>query len=87
MVESRETTETQESSEKPKRDYKKVKTIGRGAFGTASLVKSESRNKYCVIKTIDMASMSSKDKKAVLQEAELLKAQDHPNIIQFIEVF
>ena len=36
---------------------------------------------------IDIARMSEREKKETLQEARLLEAFNHPNIVTFIEVF
>ena len=41
----------------------------------------------CVMKMIDIHKMSEKEKKEVVQEAKLLEALNHPNIVLFIEVY
>ena len=41
----------------------------------------------CVMKKIDIRGMSKEEKDQVLQEANLLEALSHPNIVNFIEVF
>jgi NIMA (never in mitosis gene a)-related kinase 1/4/5 len=39
------------------------------------------------MKTINIKAMSEKEKKEVIQEARLLEALDHPNIVKFIDVY
>lgn len=41
----------------------------------------------CVMKQIDIGKLSDTEKKEVLQEARLLEALRHPNIVRFIEVY
>lgn len=67
--------------------YKKIKTLGSGAFGTAVLVKVESSNEYAVIKNIDIEAMSESEKKDTMKEAHVLRILCHPNIIRFREVY
>ena len=85
--ESSEISTSSEHKSKQGSSYKKVKTLGKGAFGTAFLVKHRNTGQFAVIKQIDTISMKNKDILAVHQEAKLLKDQDHPNIIRFIDVY
>jgi NIMA (never in mitosis gene a)-related kinase len=39
------------------------------------------------MKQIDIGKLSDTEKKEVLQEARLLEALQHPNIVRFIEVY
>ena len=41
----------------------------------------------CVMKMIDIQKMSESERKEVVQEARLLEALSHPNIVRFIEVY
>jgi len=67
--------------------YQKVKLLGEGSFGKAFLVRRVKDSNMCVMKMIDIGRMSEREKKEVLQEARLLEAFNHPNIVTFIEVF
>ena len=67
--------------------YQKVKLLGEGSFGKAFLVRRVTDSNMCVMKMIDIGRMSEKEKKETLQEARLLEAFSHPNIVTFIEVF
>jgi NIMA (never in mitosis gene a)-related kinase len=39
------------------------------------------------MKSIKIKGMSEKEKREVIQEAKLLEALDHPNIVKFIDVY
>ena len=41
----------------------------------------------CVMKQIDINKMSEQEKRETVQEAKILEALSHPNIVKFIEVF
>eukprot|EP00356_Strombidium_inclinatum_P014589 CAMPEP_0170493208 /NCGR_PEP_ID=MMETSP0208-20121228/13522_1 /TAXON_ID=197538 /ORGANISM="Strombidium inclinatum, Strain S3" /LENGTH=99 /DNA_ID=CAMNT_0010769101 /DNA_START=18 /DNA_END=317 /DNA_ORIENTATION=+ len=72
---------------KQQESYKKISTLGQGAFGTAYLVECQSEKKFAVIKQIDIKSMSEDEKRWTLREAKILEVLKHPNIIGFKEVY
>ena len=67
--------------------YKRIKLLGEGSFGKAFLVECVSDNTKCVIKQMDLNSMSEDEKKETYKEARILEALKHPNIIRFREVY
>jgi NIMA (never in mitosis gene a)-related kinase 1/4/5 len=67
--------------------YEKIKLLGEGSFGKAYLVSRQSDGKLCVMKMIDIHSMTEAEKREVVQESRLLEALDHPNIVRFMEVY
>ena len=67
--------------------YNQIKLLGEGAFGKAYLVEAGSDRQQCVIKQMDISSMSDQERKDALREAKILEAFDHPNIIRFREVY
>lgn len=68
--------------------YKKVKTIGKGSFGYAVLVRNiEEPSNLFVMKMIDIQKMSSKQQEEALNEIEVLKRLDNPFIIRYKESF
>lgn len=67
--------------------YKRIRILGEGSFGKAYLVQCVSDGTYCVIKQVDLGKMSDKEKKETLNEAKILEAFNHPNIIKFREVY
>ncbi|XP_042264389.1 ribosomal protein S6 kinase alpha-6-like [Thunnus maccoyii] len=68
--------------------YKLVERIGKGAFGTANLVKSKDDGHQYVIKEIyGISRMSSKERQKAQKEVEVLANMSHPNIVQYKESF
>lgn len=67
------------------RDYKVIKELGSGAFGTVVLVQQGS-TKYCV-KKVDVRRMPRKEKDAAVAEARVLRKFNHPNIVQYKDQF
>ncbi|RNF12496.1 putative protein kinase [Trypanosoma conorhini] len=67
--------------------YRKVKSIGKGSFGEAVLVRSKTDGKRYVVKAIESASMTVKEKRDVQNEIRILSAVNHPNIIRYHEHF
>jgi NIMA (never in mitosis gene a)-related kinase len=70
----------------PAKDYYKVKEIGEGSFGKASLVKNKDGKQF-VMKTVDTSRMSSKERKGALNEAKVLAALKHPYIVAYRESY
>lgn len=68
-------------------EYTKIRLLGEGSFGKAYLVKRVRNGEMCVMKMIDIHRMPEKEKRETVQEAKLLEALGHPNIVQFIEVY
>eukprot|EP00906_Rhabdomonas_costata_P011443 RCo016311 len=67
--------------------YQRIKTIGKGAFGEAVLVKSLATDELCVSKEINFSALSKKDRDATDTEIQILAAVEHPNITKYIESF
>lgn len=67
--------------------YRVLRRIGKGSFGEAYLVRSHEDGKRYVAKTVDIASMTEKEKKDVQNEIRILGAVKHPNIIRYREHF
>ncbi|AYU80763.1 serine/threonine-protein kinase, putative [Leishmania donovani] len=67
--------------------YRQIKSIGKGSFGEAVLVRSKSDGKRYVAKAIDSISMTPKERRDVQNEIRILAAVDHPNIIRYHEHF
>ncbi|XP_077393816.1 serine/threonine-protein kinase Nek5 isoform X2 [Festucalex cinctus] len=72
-------------------DYEVVRPIGEGAFGKAFLVRAKAAHDGddapCVVKIINLAKMSSREKEAARKEVALLSNMEHPNIVTFIRSF
>lgn len=63
--------------------YNKLKLLNKGSYGKAFLVEAESDKSLAVIKQIDF----SENDPTVFKEAILLREMNHPNIIQFKDVY
>lgn len=68
-------------------NYKKIRIVGRGAFGTAYLAKRLSDGKEVILKQIPMEQMSVVDRQAALNEIKVLSMLQHPNVIEYFENF
>ncbi|KAL3072974.1 hypothetical protein niasHS_017948 [Heterodera schachtii] len=77
------------SPQKRLKNFKKLKDLGRGAFGICALYKDETSrlNKKVVIKRVSLECQSENDKRAISYEASLLKKLSHPNVIRFYDSF
>jgi len=68
--------------------YKKVKSIGKGSFGYAVLVRNvEEGDTLMVMKIIDIEKMTPKQKEESLNEIRCLKSLDNPFVIKYKESF
>lgn len=71
-----------------KDQYKRLKELGTGAFGSAFLVqKRDDKGILHVAKSIRLPSLSQQEREAALREAECLKKVSHPNVIAYIGCF
>uniref|UniRef100_A0A7S3Z2I9 non-specific serine/threonine protein kinase n=2 Tax=Lotharella globosa TaxID=91324 RepID=A0A7S3Z2I9_9EUKA len=65
--------------------YDTIKKIGRGNFGTVSLVRSKADGKLWVDKTLTLTELSQKDQEGARQEVLMLQALRHPLIVSYKE--
>ena len=65
---------------------KKIKTIGEGAFGEVYLIKSQKTQLEFALKKVQLKNTKLKIKR-ILEEVNILKELDHPNIISFKGAF
>lgn len=56
-------------------------------MGACYLMRNNEDNRYYVIKQIDLAKMSKKERQQALNEARVLSALKHPNIINYVDSF
>ena len=66
--------------------YLRGRHIGTGSMGCARLVHTRD-GKTLVCKEINVNGMSEKDRAEAVQEAEVLRQLQHPNIISMYEAF
>lgn len=68
-------------------DYDEIKIIGRGQYGKAHLVRQGKDQILYIAKTIELTCLSKKEQATALQEVELLRRLDHPNIVEYKDNF
>ncbi|XP_046686536.1 LOW QUALITY PROTEIN: serine/threonine-protein kinase Nek8-like [Homalodisca vitripennis] len=67
--------------------YEKIRTVGKGAFGTAVLYRRLTSDLLVVIKEINMLELSTTERQMALNEVQVLSSLSHPNIIRYLGSF
>ncbi|XP_068720609.1 serine/threonine-protein kinase Nek8-like [Montipora capricornis] len=67
--------------------YEKLKSIGRGAYGTVYLCRRISDGCLFIIKQIPVEEMSKEERQAAMNEVKVLAMLKHPNIIAYFDSF
>jgi len=67
--------------------YKKLRMIGRGAYGTVCLCERLPDSRPVIIKQIPVETMSIEERQAALNEVKVLKKLQHPHIVEYYENF
>ena len=68
-------------------NYEKLKSIGRGAYGTVYLCRRISDGSHFIIKQIPVEEMSKEERQAAMNEVKVLSMLKHPNIIAYSDSF
>ncbi|CAE8603735.1 unnamed protein product, partial [Polarella glacialis] len=73
-------------------DYVKVRTVGRGSFGEALLVKHRTTGHHCVLKRVRVEAAGNAGEpgsaaESAAREAEVLQRLRHPHIVEFLAAF
>ena len=67
--------------------YKKIKKIGNGSYSEVWLVKHITLQKTCAMKIINKNNEIENQEDSILNEINILKNLDHPNILKIIDFF
>merc|ERR1719489_9807 len=67
--------------------YRKIKMIGKGAFGTVYLTSRIRDKKLLILKEINVEDMTKDERSSAIVEVQILKRLHHPNIIKYYENF
>ena len=68
-------------------DFEFGKELGKGAFGSVTIVKRKEDNKIYAMKRVKIGRLGQKEKGNSFNEVRLLASLDHPNIIGYKEAF
>ncbi|OMJ66944.1 hypothetical protein SteCoe_36044 [Stentor coeruleus] len=67
--------------------YTIVSALGKGSFGCVYKAKHKLTNSYRAVKVLKKENLNDDTRKKLLQEVEILKTLDHPNILKVFEVY
>ncbi|KAG5506935.1 hypothetical protein JIQ42_07654 [Leishmania sp. Namibia] len=70
-----------------KSGYVPVRSLGKGSYGQALLVFHEPQQQYFVVKHLNLASMSSRQRHDAHNEINILQKLNHPNIVRYVEYY
>ena len=68
-------------------DFELGKELGKGAFGSVTIVKRKEDNKIYAMKRVKIGRLGKKEKDNSFNEVRLLASLDHKNIIGYKEAF
>ncbi|XP_014670621.1 PREDICTED: uncharacterized protein LOC106811496 [Priapulus caudatus] len=75
------------SSSQSTAGYEKIRTVGKGAYGTAVLYRRRDDDSQVILKEINMHDLSTAERQMALNEVKVLAMLDHPNIISYYDNF
>ena len=75
------------NNKNPRDEYKIIKKLGKGGFGTVWKVKNIQTNLFRAMKKIPKLRNNMNNINEILNEVEILKNLDHPNIVKIFEFF
>ncbi|XP_023209430.1 uncharacterized protein LOC111612447 [Centruroides sculpturatus] len=67
--------------------YEKIRTVGKGAFGTAVLYKKKDDDSLVILKEINMHDLTAAERQLAINEINVLSMLDHPNIVCYYDNF
>lgn len=70
-----------------KSGYVPVRSLGKGSYGQALLVFHEPQQQYFVVKHLNLAGMSSRQRHDAHNEINILQKLHHPNIVRYVEYY
>ncbi|XP_034040286.1 serine/threonine-protein kinase Nek2-like [Thalassophryne amazonica] len=69
------------------KDFEVLKTVGSGAFGKCQKIRRKSDGKILLLKVVSTLKMRRILQQKLIQEVNLLRDFDHPNIVQYFDHF
>ena len=71
----------------PDQFYIREKTLGKGSYGTVYLVKHKHLHRYFAMKVIRKMKKNKSDEESLINEINILKKMDHPNILKITDFY
>eukprot|EP00347_Sterkiella_histriomuscorum_P012471 403368448 len=65
--------------------FEKISDIGKGSFGTVSKIRRKADGKILCWKEMNYGKMSEKEKQLLVNEVNILRELDHPNIVKYYD--
>ena len=76
------------SKSNPDKEYKKLNFLGEGSFASVYRVQNKYTDAICAMKIINKSSScSAEDEKEILNEINILRTMDHPNVLKIFEFY
>ena len=66
--------------------YETIKKLGQGTYGLVFLCREKLSGKQCVMKRMQLGTLSERERRSALQEAQLLRELQHPNIVAYVNM-
>ncbi len=67
--------------------FEKIRTVGKGAYGTAVLYRKKDDDSLVILKEINLHDLNASERQMALNEVRVLAMLDHPNIISYFDSF
>nr|AKN21711.1 NEK8-2 [Schmidtea mediterranea] len=67
--------------------FEKIRTVGKGAYGTAVLYRKKDDDSLVILKEINMHDLSATERQLAMNEVKVLSQLDHPNIVAYFDSF
>ncbi|XP_067683523.1 uncharacterized protein [Haliotis asinina] len=65
-------------------DYKIVRELGKGAFGTVYLIKHKTEAEWFALKTVDLSRADAKERASAEKEANLMRDLNHDHVVRYV---
>ena len=66
-------------------NYEILRKLGQGSYGSVYLARQKHSGKQCVMKRMVLRQLNDKERQSAFQEAQVLRALSHPNIVAYID--
>ena len=71
----------------PENDYKKIQKLGQGNYGVVYEIKNRITDIVRAMKVVKKHKRSAEEEKEILNEENILRTMDHPNIVKIFEFY